>query len=275
METASLFNSSKQFSSMDKRTSNHTLHLYAPNVDKYTIQNAFLIPATRQNQKIIYVTNVDSSSLAQEFNHPNIQLEIVNPRDIYSFEKESNDLQLIVDAGSLDNQEEAEIEKRENYLNELSKKRSINCLCTYDLSRFSFEKIKQLALYHNQLRLTTNDLTILSGDFFDDSRVSGKSVEKIVKDNLENLILSILQKQMMCGTEIIGTIHLRFNVLLSPGTIYPLLHSLKQKGLLKITKSGKEIVYGPVEDAKPRIRSMVYEHIQAHKALNHYLQLEI
>jgi DNA-binding PadR family transcriptional regulator len=97
----------------------------------------------------------------------------------------------------------------------------------------------------------------------------------MVKDNLESIILAILQKSTMCGTEIIGTIHLKFNVLLSPGTIYPLLHSLKQKGLLTVKKLGKEIVYAPVEDAKPRIRSIVNEHIQARRLLNNYLQQEI
>jgi DNA-binding PadR family transcriptional regulator len=68
---------------------------------------------------------------------------------------------------------------------------------------------------------------------------------------------------------------MRFNVLLSPGTVYPMLHSLKQKGLLKVTKSGKEIIYGPIEEAKPKIRSLVDEHIQAHRLLNYYLQQEI
>ena len=271
METASLINP-EQFSGNVSKCSKHTLHLYAPNVDKYTIQNAFLIPA-KQNQKVIYVTADDSSTLLHEFIRSNGQLKIITPPELYRLEKEACDI--IVDAGSIANQRGADIEEREKYLNKLSQKHSINCLCTYDISYLNFEKIKQLSSYHNQLRLTTNDLTILSGDFFDTSIASGKSVEKIVKDNLENLILAILQKKTMCGTEIIATIHLKFNVLLSPGTIYPLLHTLKQKGLLSIEKSGKEKVYGPLEDAKPRIRSLVHEQIQAHKALNHYLQQEI
>jgi DNA-binding PadR family transcriptional regulator len=271
METIPIIND-EQFLSIDNRCSKHTLHLYAANVDKYTIQNAFLIPA-RGNQKIIYVTN-DKSPVDQEFNNLVGQPKIINPKELYEL-KDTFELQLIIDAGSMDNQNDAEIEQRENYLNELTEKHDVNCLCTYDVSNLTFKKIKQLASYHSQLRLTTNDLTILSGDLFDDSTVSDKSVEKIVKDNLENVILAILQKKTMCGTEIIGTIHLKFNVLLSPGTIYPLLHTLKQKGLLSIKKSGKEIVYCPLEDAKPRIRRLVHEQIQAHKALNRYLQQEI
>ena len=254
---------------------NHTLHLYTPNVDKYTLQKAFLISA-RNDEKIVYVTTNDHASLIREFNLTNVELEIIKPEEIRGLEKEENcNLRLIIDAGSIVDQKDAEIEERESYLNELSKKHCINCLCTYDVTKLNSEKIKQLAIHHNQLRLTTNDLTILSGDLFDGSELSGDSIEKMVKDNLESIILAILQKSTMCGTEIIGTIHLKFNVLLSPGTIYPLLHSLKQKGLLTVNKLGKEIVYVPVENAKPKIRSIVNEHIQARRLLNNYLQQEI
>jgi DNA-binding PadR family transcriptional regulator len=273
MATKACSNSQSLFGEPNKGC-NHTLHLYAPNVDKYTIQKAFLIPA-RDEEKIVYVTAGDRTILAQQFDLLNLQLKIINPTEIRKIEEENSKLQLIMDAGSIVDQRDTDILEREIYLNELSKRRPINCLCTYDMTKLGFEKIKQLSLYHDQLRLTTSDITILSGDFFDASNVSGQSIEKIVKDNLENIILAILQKQMMCGTEIIGIIHLKFNVLLSPGTLYPLLHSLKQKGLLTITKSGKEIIYGPVEEAKPKIRSLVNEHIQAHKLLNRYLQQEI
>ena len=254
---------------------NHTLHLYTPNVDKYTLQKAFLI-SNRNDEKIVYVTTNDHASLIREFNIANVNLKIIKPEEIRGLEMEENcNLRLIIDAGSIVDQKDAEIEERESYLNDLSKRHRVNCLCTYDVTKLNFEKIKRLAIHHNQLRLTTNDLTILSGDLFDGSELSGDSIEKMVKDNLESIILAILQKSTMCGTEIIGTIHLKFNVLLSPGTIYPLLHSLKQKGLLTVNKLGKEIVYVPVEDAKPRIRSIVNEHIQARRLLNHYLQQEI
>jgi DNA-binding PadR family transcriptional regulator len=148
-------------------------------------------------------------------------------------------------------------------------------LCTYDVTKLNPEIIKQLATHHNHLQLTTSDLTLLSGDLIDKSKLSDKSIEKMVKDNLETLILALLQKKPMCGTEIIGNIHLEFNVLLSPGTIYPLLQSLKDKGLLAIEKNGKAKVYVPVKNAEPKIRSIIDEHIQTRKLLNQYLQQEL
>lgn len=253
---------------------NHTLHLYTSKVDKYTIQRAFLI-STRNDEKAIYVTTQDPKSLIPEFNSTNIELKIINPEEIRNLENEKNcKLRIIIDAGSLLNQKDAEVEERESYLNELSKKHSTNCLCTYDVTKLNPKTIKQLAMHHNQLRLTTSDLTILSGDLLDKSKLSDDSIEKMVKDNLETIILALLQKKPMCGTEIIGTIHLEFNVLFSPGTVYPLLHSLKEKGLLTSKKYGKAKTYAPAEDAELKIRSLLNDHIQARKLLNHYLQQE-
>jgi DNA-binding PadR family transcriptional regulator len=254
---------------------NHTLHLYTPKVDKYTIQRAFLI-STRNDEKAVYVTADDPTSLIQELNSANVELKIIKPEEIKDLENGKNcKLRIIIDAGSMLNQKHAEVEERESYLNELSKKHFINCLCTYDVTKLNLKTIKQLAMHHNQLRLTTTDLTILSGDLLDQSKLSDDSIEKMVKDNLETIILTLLQKKPMCGTDIIGTIHLEFNVLLSPGTIYPLLQSLKEKGLLTSEKNGKAKMYAPGRDAELKIRSMINEHIQARKLLNHYLQQEL
>jgi DNA-binding PadR family transcriptional regulator len=254
---------------------NHILHLYTPKVDKHTIQRAFLISA-RNDEKAVYVTMDDPTSLIQEFNFTNAKLRIIKPEEIKNLENENNcKLRIIIDAGSILNQKHSEVEERESYLNELSKKHSIDCLCTYDVTKFNPKTIKQLAMHHNQLRLTTSDLTILSGDMLDKSKLSGDSIEKMVKDNLETIILALLQKKPMCGTDIIGTIHLEFNVLLSPGTIYPMLQSLKEKGLLTSEKNGKAKTYAPARDAELKIRNMINEHIQARKLLNHYLQQEI
>jgi len=250
----------------------HALHLYTPKVDKYTIQRAFLI-STQKDEKAVYVTTDDPTSLIPEFKSTNIELRIIKPKEIRRLENEKNSkLRIIIDAGSILNQKNAEVEKRESYLNELSKKHSINCLCTYDVTKLNPKTIKQLAMHHNQLRLTTSDLTILSGDMFDRSKLSDDSIEKMVKDNLETIILALLQKKPMCGTDIIGTIHLEFNVLLSPGTIYPLLQSLKEKGLLTSENYGKAKIYTPARDAELKIRSIINEHIQVRKLLNHYLQ---
>jgi len=266
---------SQSRSKVDAKGLNHILHLYTPKVDKYAIQGAFL-PSIRNDEEIVYVTASKPKSSIRELNFGDVKLRIINPEELRDLKIEDGEMKIIIDAGSITKREKInEIEEREGYINELGKKYLINCLCTYDISKFNPDVIKQIAKYHNKLRLTTSDLTVLSGDFIDKSKkLSDDSMAKIVKDNLKTIILALIQKKPMCGTDIMETIHLEFNVLLSPGTIYPLLHSLKERGLLTFQKNGKVKTYAPAEDAEPKIRSLLDEQIQARNLLNLYLRQE-
>ena len=53
--------------------------------------------------------------------------------------------------------------------------------------------------------------------------------ERIVKTNLDLIILWLLKNKPRWGYEINMAIKDRFNVYLSAGTLYPLLHSLEEK----------------------------------------------
>lgn len=57
--------------------------------------------------------------------------------------------------------------------------------------------------------------------------------EKVVRENLEEIVLSMLQEQPMCGYDVIKAIFQRHDVVVSQGRIYPLLYSLEQRGLIK------------------------------------------
>ncbi len=59
-------------------------------------------------------------------------------------------------------------------------------------------------------------------------------MEDIVKNHLEVLILKLLYERPMCGYEIIKEIHSKYNVLLSLGTVYSFLYSLKKEGIVNI-----------------------------------------
>lgn len=60
---------------------------------------------------------------------------------------------------------------------------------------------------------------------------------------LSFLVLFLLSKQPMCGSELAKEIGKRKGETPSPGTIYPALKSLKENGLIKEKKEGKEITY--------------------------------
>ena len=75
----------------------------------------------------------------------------------------------------------------------------------------------------------------------------------LVNTQLEHLILSYLEKQSLCGYDIISIVHDRFHVLLSPGQVYPIINYLVNHGLvakisgprrvlLCLTPSGRELL---------------------------------
>ncbi len=58
-------------------------------------------------------------------------------------------------------------------------------------------------------------------------------IEVAVKNHLNIIILSMLSKGPMCGYDMIKEIFGKYNVLISQGTVYPLLYSLKEEGIVQ------------------------------------------
>jgi DNA-binding PadR family transcriptional regulator len=98
------------------------------------------------------------------------------------------------------------------------------------------------------------------------------TVERFVKEYLDIVILALIAGKPMCGTDILDIVHRNFNVLLSPGTIYPLLHRLKKEGLLEYECSIKKKVYKPARGSEANIRRILEEHSQANEILNDFLK---
>lgn len=67
--------------------------------------------------------------------------------------------------------------------------------------------------------------------------------KRYVNEFLDVIILSTLNGSKLCGMEIIAHLHKNFKILFSPGTIYPLLHSMKERGLVTMTAVGKKKMY--------------------------------
>lgn len=93
-------------------------------------------------------------------------------------------------------------------------------------------------------------------------RNKNQMVEEVIKNNIEIIILSMLYNKSMSGLEIIKEIFLKYGILLSQGTVYPYLYSLKEKGILDIeykkgdmrtkkyipSASGKQIIEKKLDD---------------------------
>ncbi len=59
-----------------------------------------------------------------------------------------------------------------------------------------------------------------------------KFIDRIIKTNREVFIMSSLLEKQMCGYDIIKEVFSRCDVFLSQGTVYPILYTLEEEGLV-------------------------------------------
>ncbi len=91
-------------------------------------------------------------------------------------------------------------------------------------------------------------------------------VEDIVKSHLEIIILKMISERPMCGYDLIKEIFAKYNVLLSQGTVYPFLYSLKEEGILyaEFMKGNMRTKrYSPTQEGKQMIKKKLDEFIRA------------
>jgi len=81
--------------------------------------------------------------------------------------------------------------------------------------------------------------------------------EKFVRSFLDIFVMAILDSQPMCGYEIMATLHKEFGLLLSPGTIYPLLRSLENNELIVVNHIGNKKVYHLSSKGKTNLKNTV------------------
>lgn len=67
--------------------------------------------------------------------------------------------------------------------------------------------------------------------------------EKNVKTFLDIIVLAMINGEHLYGYKIIAAIHKEFGILLSPGSLYPLLHFLEDNKLIKSNFNGGKIIY--------------------------------
>jgi DNA-binding PadR family transcriptional regulator len=69
------------------------------------------------------------------------------------------------------------------------------------------------------------------------------TIERYVKTFLDLVILSVLSGKALYGYKIIAIIHKEFGILLSPASLYPLLHVLEGQKLIKSNSDNGRTFY--------------------------------
>ncbi len=240
--------------------SKHILFLYTSHMNKYAIQSSFFAMSD-QDEELLYVTDEQPELIMSVFER-NLNLSIIRPENISILETMGGKLRIIMDMSSIDEGHE----RLEEFLTENNNNIA---LCMYDLSRLSPKRIQKLSASHDRLILNTPDITLLSGEKLD---IADATIERFVKGYLDIVVLALIAARPMCGTDILDIIHRNFNVLLSPGTVYPLLHRLKKEGLLECECSVKKKLYKPARGSEANIQRILDEHSLANEFLNNFLK---
>lgn len=240
--------------------SKHVLFLYTSHVSRYAIQASFF-SMCNGDEKLLYITEENPDFIRNIFEAFDHELLVIHPESLKSL-KITDKLRIIAD-GVVPHETLEEFLKG----NEIS-----TVLCMYELAKLEPESLSRLAAGHDRLILNTSDITVLSSSFFDKFNAADKRVERLVKEYLDIVILSLVASKPMCGTDILDIVHRNFNVLLSPGTIYPLLHRLKKDGLIECEYSIKKKVYKPARGSEANIQRILEEHSSASEFLNDFLK---
>ncbi len=131
--------------------------------------------------------------------------------------------------------------------------------------------------YHEKMILTLDDSDVGMPSSIlmrTTNNIAEKYMVRFVKNYLDMIVLALVLKKNMCGTDIIKSIQKSFNVSLSTGTVYPLLHDLEEKGLLKyecgIRRRYKKKIYSPNDEEK--VMNILTEHVQSNNFLNKFLR---
>ena len=103
--------------------------------------------------------------------------------------------------------------------------------------------------------------------------ISKDVADEYVKASIETLLLSMLREKSLCGYDLLKEIYQKFGVLLSQGTIYPLLHHLEAKGLLKaeVSPATRGKIYSPTETGRELIDRRVSEFLRMQQYVAHFL----
>ena len=106
-------------------------------------------------------------------------------------------------------------------------------------------------------------------DVLSDERI----IEKQVKAFLDIVILAILNGNSMYGYKIIAAIHRDFGILLSPASLYPLLHLLENNKLIESRPDKGKTVYYATPKGKEKFEKTFTAYKASIERMSHFVKV--
>jgi DNA-binding PadR family transcriptional regulator len=93
-----------------------------------------------------------------------------------------------------------------------------------------------------------------------------------VELSIEKIILAILNGESTYGYKIIAAIHKEFGVLLSPGSLYPLLHFLEENKLIESHSNKGKTVYQATPKGKEDFQRLLAAYNASTKKMSNFVR---
>ncbi len=255
----------------------HVLMIYESNADKFYLSKEFLEYLKKNELECVYIFSRELEKMnlsnfhekIHEFNIVKGKLRFIRWEDLENVYKKVEKLSkekkigILVDYGTFEKIKDKEaIVDFEKMIHEISDHTlslvdaGVDQMLAKDLM-----KIHDRVLIQSEKKIKISFAPSLRE--VDVDVVSSRSIEHSLKKNIDIVIAALLYKEPMCGFDIIKTLVRRYNVVLSQGTIYPLLYNLEKEGLLRseISKNNKTKIYIPTEEGREKLRKMLVEHL--------------
>ncbi|MEM3387596.1 MAG: PadR family transcriptional regulator [Nitrososphaerales archaeon] len=91
---------------------------------------------------------------------------------------------------------------------------------------------------------------------------------KCVRSFLDFIILGLIRKKPISGYDVITYIYDRFQILLSPGTVYPTLNTLEEQGLVSSFADSRKKLYTLTKKGENVINQMAIEYLKCYVQLD-------
>nr|MBA4405220.1 hypothetical protein [Nanoarchaeum sp.] len=144
-------------------------------------------------------------------------------------------------------------------------------ICIYNIDKIDPLILKDLVNFHDKMLLSINKIRMLSAKKLEKeiNDLSPEIVENLVKRELRNIILFLLLSKPMSGTDLVKILYTKFRVFISPGMLYPTLHELEKRGLLKYEYKLKNKIYTVQE--KEQAELLLKKHARVNSLLSEFL----
>lgn len=144
-------------------------------------------------------------------------------------------------------------------------------ICIYNIDRLNPTAVKHLVNVHDKMILSIEKIQMVSDKNLEKEieKLSPEMAEGLVKRELRNIVLSLLLSKPMCGRDLVKVLYEKFRVFISPGVLYPTLHELEKRGLLKYEYKLKSKIY--TVHKKEQAKSLLKDHLKASSLLSQIL----